>query len=189
MKLIKQAFMDKKIVDVNGYGFVINPLTEQIPFTSSALLKEASVELAKQVPKETTKLVTEEDKGAILVAGVSLEMGLPFGMARWSPNGLNDQIKEKLEMEYVKGEIYLSGIQKDDKVTIVDDMISTGGTLIALIKAVERTGASIVKVVCVCEKVNYNGREKVYKETGIKVESLIQIDISENKTKIVGELK
>ena len=39
-------------------------------------------------------------------------------------------------MEYANGELFLNGVKGKDKVIIVDDMISTGGTMLALIQAV-----------------------------------------------------
>lgn len=185
MQVIIEALDKKDIVPVNGYGFVINPLTEQIPCTTSNLLKETCKEIAKKIPKTTTKIVTEEDKGAILVAGVSLLTGLPFGMARWYPNGLANQIQQKFDMEYVKGDLYLNGVKKGDNVTIIDDMVSTGGTMIALIKAIEKTGANIVKIICVGEKMNYNGVKKIKQETGYDITTLIKIDVSGKKSKVV----
>ena len=173
------------LLTVNERQFILNPLTEQVPFTSSELLKDACEELSKLIPLETTKLVTEEDKGAILVAGVSLMTGLPFGMARWYPNQLTSQAKEPFVMEYVSTNLYLNGVEKGDKVTIVDDMISTGGTLVALIKSIRKTGAQIQGVICVAEKLGYGGREKVFKETGIEVQTLVTVDVSGKRSKVL----
>ncbi|MEK6920385.1 MAG: phosphoribosyltransferase family protein, partial [Nanoarchaeota archaeon] len=151
MSVVQEAFADKEIVQMSGYQFVINPLTEQIPCTTAELLQEVTKEIAAKIPKETTKLLTEEEKGAILVAATSLATKIPFGLARWTANGLVDQISVPFEMEYTRGTLYLNGVEKKDKVTIIEDMVSTGGTLVALIQAVEKAGAIIVKIITVAE--------------------------------------
>ena len=86
-QILIDAFDDQPLIQFNEYKFLINPLTEQIPATSAALLKAASEWLVEAGDYSTAnKIVGEEDKGAILVAGVSLATGLPFGMARWYRN-------------------------------------------------------------------------------------------------------
>ncbi len=186
MKEIIKALDNQPIVQINGYGFIINPLTEQIPATSAELLKDACHELAECVDKtRTTKLVAEEDKGAILLAGVSWITGLPFGIARWQPNGLSSQIKQSFKMEYKHGDIYLNGIEPKDKVTIIDDMVSTGGTIIALIKTIEKIGAEIIDIICVAEKMNYGGVSSIKKNTGYNVKTLLKIDVGGEKSKII----
>lgn len=189
MKIISDAFDNKQLVDVGKYKFVINPLTEQVPCTDADLLRAACEECARNIdPTRTTKLVTEEDKGAILLAGVSLITGLPFGMARWQPNGLGDQIPQTFNMEYAEGNLWLSGIAKGDQVTVIDDMLSTGGTLIALIKTIEKAGAFIVDIICVAEKINYGAKKRIKDETGYDVTTLVKVDVWQWKlSKVIVE--
>jgi adenine phosphoribosyltransferase len=52
---------------------------------------------------------------------------------------------------YSKGELYLNGISPGDRVVIVDDVISTGGTLKALLAALDRAGAEVTDV-CIAIK-------------------------------------
>ncbi|MCX6687875.1 MAG: phosphoribosyltransferase family protein, partial [Methanoregula sp.] len=47
---------------------------------------------------------------------------------------------------YSKGELYLNGIRKGDRVVIIDDVVSTGGTMPALLQALEIAGADVVDV-------------------------------------------
>lgn len=184
--LVIQSFDNQPLVHFEGYRFIINPLTEQIPATSAELLQAATnwlIEVGNF--KQASKIVGEEDKGGILVASTSLATGLPFGMARWYPSGLEGQVAVDFDMEYTSGKLFLNGINKEDQVIIVDDMISTGGTMLALIKAVQSARAKIVDIVCVAEKVEYGGVEKVAKETGYKVKSLLKISTTGEKSKVI----
>ena len=131
-------------------------------------------------------MVGEEDKGGVLLAAVSMLSGLPFGIARWYPSGLEGQVQVNFDCEYTSGSIYLNGVEKGDKVYIVDDLVSTGGTLIGLVEAIRHAGAEVLGIVCVAEKVNYGGAERVRQATGIPVKSLVQIDISGAQSAVVG---
>jgi len=185
-ELVRSAFDGQPLLEVGEYKFIVNSLTEQIPATSEALLRAASSWLVEAGNfEQATKIAGEEDKGAILVAATALETGLPFGMARWYPSGLVGQVGVDFEMEYTSGQLFLNGIEKEDRVIIVDDMISTGGTMVALIAAIEVVGAAIVDIVCVAGKMDYCGVERVKEETGYKVKTLLNVSVSGARSKVI----
>jgi len=185
-QVVIKAFDNQPLVQFNEYKFLINPLTEQIPATSAPLLQAASEWLVEAGDfSQVNKIVGEEDKGAILVAGTSLATGLPFGMARWYPAGLEGQVSVAFEMEYASGELFLNGVEDGDKVVIVDDMISTGGTMLALIEAVRLAGAEIMDIVCVAEKVEYGGVQRIADITGYSVKTLLKISVSGERSKVI----
>ncbi|MHA1969944.1 MAG: adenine phosphoribosyltransferase, partial [Candidatus Hodarchaeales archaeon] len=142
-ELLRASLDNKPLFIVNNYKFILNPLTEQVPATTSELLEAAAKALVEKMEgKKYDKIITEEDKGGILVAAVSLLSGLPFGMARWYPNQLASQISSIFSCEYIdKGTLYICGIESGDRVCIIDDIISTGGTIIGMIKAMQEIGA------------------------------------------------
>ena len=184
--IVEQAFDDQPLIPFGEYQFLLNPLTEQIPATSSELLQAATAWLMEVGNfQAATKIAGEEDKGAILVASTSLASGLPFGMARWYPAGLEGQVGVDFEMEYASGSLYLNGIERDDQVIIVDDMISTGGTMLAMIEAVRKADADIVDIVCVAEKVDYGGVKRIEEETGYSVKTLLKISVSGERSKVL----
>lgn len=186
-ELLRAAFDNKPLLPFGKYKFLVNPLTEQIPATTPELLR-ATTQCLVEVGdfQKATKIAGEEDKGAILVASTSLETGLPFGMARWYPSGLDGQVGVDFEMEYASGRLFLNGIEKGDQIIIVDDMISTGGTMLALIEAVEKAEASIVDIVCVAEKVEYRGVERIRKDTGYLVKTLLQVSVSGERSEVLN---
>ena len=108
-------------------------------------------------------------------------------MVRWVPNQLATQVSEIFSCEYVKeGTLYLSGIEKNDRVVIIDDIISTGGTLIGIIKTLKKIEAEIVDIIVLAEKIDYNGVDRVKKMTGLDVRSLIKISVSGARSKVVS---
>lgn len=184
--LVIKAFDDQPLIRFGKYKFLINPLTEQIPATSAELLQAATDWIVAEGDfSQATKIAGEEDKGAILVAATSLATTLPFGLARWYPAGLEGQIPVDFDMEYTSGQLFLNGIEKDDKVIIVDDMISTGGTMLALIEAVQLAKGRIVDIVCVAEKLEYKGVQRIANETGYLVKTLLKISISGERSKVI----
>ena len=188
-QLVVQAFEGKPLIQFEAYKFLVNPLTEQIPATSAELLRVAAAWIVAEGKfGGANKIVGEEDKGAILVASTSLATGLPFGMARWYPAGLEGQISVDFEMEYASGQLYLNGVEENDQVIIVDDMISTGGTMLALIEAVQQAKAEIIDIVCVAEKIEYGGVKRIADQTDFKVKTLIKISVEGEYSKVIETL-
>ena len=186
MNLLEQAFHNQPLVTVGKYQFILNSLTEQVPATSPELLREAAARvLAVANLDGVNKLVGEEDRGAILVAAVSLQANLPLALARWNPSGVPGQIAVDFAMEYAQGTLFLNGIERGDHVLIVDDLISTGGTLIALIRAVQQARAKIRDVICVAEKIDYGGVARVQAETGIVVKTLVKISVTGERSCVI----
>ena len=185
--LVQAAFDNKPLLPFGNYNFLVNPLTEQIPATTAELLQATSQWLVEAGDfHKANKIAGEEDKGAILVAATALQTGLPFGMARWYPAGLDGQIGVNFEMEYASGQIFLNGVEKGDQVIIVDDMVSTGGTMLALIEAVDKAKASIVDIICVAEKVEYQGVKRILDKTGYAVKTLVKVSVSGDRSKILN---
>lgn len=184
--LVQASFDNKPLLPVGDFKFLVNPLTEQIPATTAELLQATTKWLVEVGNfRAATKIAGEEDKGAILVASTALETGLPFGMARWYPSGLEGQVGVDFKMEYASGQLFLNGIEKGDQVIIVDDMISTGGTMLALIEAVLNTDATIVDIICVAEKIEYRGVDRIREETGFQVKTLLQVSVSGERSKVI----
>ena len=179
-KILRSALDKKPLFQVNNFNFILNPLTEQVPATTSQLLEAAAKALIDYMKIDKyDKLITEEDKGAILVAAVSLISRLPFGIARWYPNQLADQVSSIFSCEYIsQGTLYICGINCGDRVCIIDDIISTGGTIIGMIKALQDLGAKIVDIIVIGEKIEYNGVNNVLKETGFQVQTILKISVA-----------
>jgi adenine/guanine phosphoribosyltransferase-like PRPP-binding protein len=187
MDIVRDAFHDRPLQWVKGKRFLVNPLTNQMPATAPQLLREAAKMILRVGDWERAdKIVGEEDRGAILVAAVSLASGLPLGMARWQPSGIQDQLWVDFDCEYTKGRLYLNGVDEDDKVLIVDDMISTGGTVLALIHLVRMAPAEIVDAICLAEKVEYGGVERVKRETGIQVKTIVRVSVAGSRSEVLN---
>jgi adenine/guanine phosphoribosyltransferase-like PRPP-binding protein len=185
LDLLIACFNDREIIEINNRGFIVNPLTEQIPAATPELLHSACEAILKVTDNNFDKVVGEEDKGGIIVAGVALLARKPFGMLRWYPSGLPGQVEVPFTNEYTEGMLYLNGVDKGDRVLIVDDMISTGGTMLGIITAVHKAGAEIADIVCVGEKVNYNGVDLIRKKTGYIPKTIIKIDVSGKRSRVL----
>lgn len=166
------------VIKTGDHYTTVNELTDQVPATRPEILRAAVSALLSAGPFGGNKLLCEEDKGAVLAGGVSLGSDLPLAMARWYPYALPGGIEVPIQMEYFAGTLYVNGVESGDEIVIIDDTLSTGGTIIALAEAVARVGAKVVEVRVVVEKIDNDGRERVEKMLNVTVLAVIGISIS-----------
>ena len=98
------------------------------------------------------------------VAAVSFEKGSPIKafMVRKEP-------KKHGKKKWIEGPL-----KEGDKVIIIDDVITTGGSIIDAIKKVEEFGCRVVKVVALVDRLE-GGRQNLEKD-GYELESLFRAD-------------
>jgi len=98
--------------------------------------------------KKPTKLVCIEARGFVFGAALSDRLKLGFIPARKPGKLPYKTISEEYELEYGTDrlEIHMDAIEKGDKVVIVDDLLATGGTMLAVCKLVEQLGGEVVGI-------------------------------------------
>ncbi|MFC6339301.1 adenine phosphoribosyltransferase [Pseudomonas sp. CCM 7891] len=185
--LLKEIYKNAKVVNSGKALTTVNEFTDQLPALRPEVLLEVAYKVIKLMDFTADKIVTEEDKGAPLATAVSILTGIPMAMARWYPYSL-DSVNESvvsISSEYFEGKMYLNGVQPGDRITVIDDTLSTGGAVISLIEAIRNCGGKVVDIICVVEKIQNGGANKVFKETGINVKTIMKIMVSKEGVEVV----
>lgn len=85
--------------------------------------------------------------------------------------------KQSYSTEYSTDAIELDSsllkFTKRKNVLVVDDLIATGGTLIAAVKLLDSVGATVIGAATLLELTGLNGRAQLYKQTGVTLFNLI----------------
>lgn len=183
-KIIKKSFENIPIVKKGEYSYVIHPLTDGIPLIKPDLLEEVVNEMYKRVSKKQPfdRIVTMEAMGIPFATSLSLKTGIPFTIIRKRNYGLPGEISVEQVTGYSKSKLYINGLKKDDKIIIVDDVLSTGGTLRAVLSVFKKIGVIVKGVFIAVNK----GEEanKIKKEYNIDIDILIDIEVKNNKVVI-----
>lgn len=186
MKHIIKAFHNSPLVPVKDRNFMINSLIDQDPATPPELLREVVEELTKITDiSKATKIFGEEDRGGFLAALMAYEHNLPLAMVKWNPSGLEGQVCIDFRNAYTHGKMYANGLEPNDKVLLVEDLVDSGGTIIGMLKMLQKEKIEVVDVIVVAEKVEYKGIEAIKKATGVDVKTLIKFSSTGDKSKVV----
>ena len=114
-----------------------------------------------------------------LIVPLSLRTGIPYSIVRKRKYGLPGEVQITQVTGYSNGGMYINGIRKGDRIVLLDDVISTGGTLRSLIDAFDKMGVNIVDIMVAIEK--GNGKEKLERDTGRKIRTLVKVEVRDGK--------
>ncbi|MDA0348107.1 MAG: adenine phosphoribosyltransferase [Verrucomicrobia bacterium] len=119
-------------------------------------------------------------RGFVIGGAVANQMNLPFVLVRKKGKLPFETVSEDYSLEYGKGtiEVHVDSVQKNERIAIVDDLIATGGTLLAASKLFQRLGAEVVEVTAVIDLPELGG-SKALKAANLNVMSLIEFSESE----------
>ncbi len=121
-----------------------------------------------------TKVVGAEARGFIVGAPVAVALGAGFVPARKPGKLPRATYAATYELEYGSDalEIHQDALTPDDVVLIVDDLVATGGTVRAVVKMTEGTGATLAGMGFFLELAFLNPREVIAEATDAEVFSL-----------------
>ena len=184
LKHLEKSLYEAPIVKKGDYDYVIHPITDGVPYITPELLKEVTDEMKKHIKKcgKFDRIVTMEAMGIPLATSLSLDLGIPFTIIRKRQYGLPGEVSVEQVTGYSKSKMYINGLKKGDTIILVDDVLSTGGTLKAVLYVLKEIGV-IVKGVFIAV---YKGtcKEEITKAFGVPITTIVNIDIIKGKVLI-----
>jgi len=129
------------------------------------------------------KIVTMEAMGIPLATIVSLNMNIPFTIIRKRKYDFPDEVSVEQATGYSNSKLYINGLTKGDKIVIVDDMLSTGGTLRAVLTVLKKMGVVIKGVVIAVNKGNV--AKEIMDESNVSITTLVNIDVIDGRVAII----
>ena len=184
LKGFKESFQNVPIVSKGKYQYVIHPITDGVPEITPELLREITYEMKHRIQKlgKIDKIVTMEAMGIPVATALSLRMGIPFTIIRKREYGLPNEVSVEQVTGYSKSKLFINGLEKSDRVIIVDDVLSTGGTLGAVLSVFKKMGVLVKGVFIAVDK----GKcaEEIGEEFNVQIHTLVKIDVVDGKVVI-----
>lgn len=175
----KRSLEESRIIRMGSYDYIVSPLTDGIPRVDPAILREVLDGVLAIGDFRCGLLLAPEAMGIPLVAPLSLELSIPFGVVRKRGYGLPGEVNVNQVTGYSKGDMFINGVMKGERVVVIDDIISTGGTLRAIIKALLSMGVELVDVIAIIEK--SGGKGQLEKELGIRIKTLVKVEVQDGR--------
>ncbi len=151
---IINSLKESPIVERGGYHYFVHPLTNGIPSCDPKMLEEIVDWMKDEGNMHCDLILAPESMGIPYAVLLSAKTGIPYSIVRKVSFGFESEIELTQRTGYSKSNMYVNGVREGMRVVIVDDVVSTGGTLNAIVDAVRSVGASVVDVLIAINKDN-----------------------------------
>jgi len=175
LEKLRASLAECPVVRFGDYEYFVHPITDGIPLGRPDVLAEVVEEIVRVGDWDCDKITTAESMGFPLAAAVSLQTGKPYVFMRKRQYGLPGEVSVAQVTGYGKANLFVNNVRAGDRVVFVDDVISTGGTLRAIIQALRSIGAHVTDVIVVFEKTRE--KERFERELGIRIKTLMKVDV------------
>ncbi len=184
LERLKRSLLEAPVFKRGEYNYFIHPITDGVPEIRADLLREVAAQIVRMADLEADKIVTVESMGIPIGTALSLISDIPLVIIRKRKYGMPGEVEVSQVTGYSRSQLFLNGIKKGDRVVIVDDVISTGGTLLAVLKSLEVAGASVKDIVVVVKR--GEGVQRLRSE-GYSVKTMVDVEVDEKRVTEVRE--
>jgi adenine phosphoribosyltransferase len=152
----------RDIPDFPKKGILFKDITTLLK--DAAAFRQAIDVLVERVrPYEADVVIGMESRGFIFAAPVAYLLNVGFVPVRKLGKLPGPVISTEYDLEYGTNtlELHNDGVERGQRVLIIDDLLATGGTVSATIDLVERLGGIVTAVAFLVELTELNGRERL----------------------------
>lgn len=165
--------LKESVRSIPGYpkeGVIFRDVTTLLK--DGKLFKEAIDKIAEKIDYDFDKVIGIEARGFIIGAPLAYKFEKGFIPVRKPGKLPSKKISMEYDLEYGTDsiEMHIDGINKGEKIIIVDDLLATGGTSRAAIKLVESLGGIVQSLLFLVELDDLKGRDIL---KGYKIDSIL----------------
>ena len=185
LTILQDSLRGAPIIWKGEYPYFIHPISDGIPRMEAEVLRATRDLIVSMVDwSQIALIVSVEAMGLPLLAAVGEATGKPTVVIRKRSYGMEGEVRVDVSTGYSSSTAYINDISSGERILVVDDVISTGGTLEPLLESLEGMGAVLQEVIVAIEK--GDGRERLSEERPEwPIRTLARIDIVDGKVEIV----
>tara|TARA_B100000287_G_scaffold124366_3_gene116352 strand:+ start:775 stop:1353 length:579 start_codon:yes stop_codon:yes gene_type:complete len=183
--VLQDSLRGAPIIWKGDYPYFIHPISDGIPRMKAEVLRATRDLIVEMVDWSMVDLIVSvEAMGLPLLAAVGEATGKPTVVIRKRSYGMEGEVRVDVSTGYSESSAFINDISPGERILVVDDVISTGGTLEPLLDALEDIGAILQDVIVAIEK--GDGRERLASERpDWPIRTLARIEIVDGKVEIV----
>ena len=185
LTVLQDSLRGSPIIWKGEYPYFIHPISDGIPRMDADVLRATRDLIVEMVDWSNIDLIVSvEAMGLPLLATVGDATGKPTVVIRKRQYGMEGEVRVDVATGYSQSSTYINDIKPGERILIVDDVISTGGTLEPILETLEKMGVILQDIVIAIEK--GEGRERLARERpDWPIRTLARIDIIDGKVEIL----
>jgi adenine phosphoribosyltransferase len=182
MDQLRQSLLDAPIIEKGDYEYFVHPISDGVPMLEPGLLREIVIRIIRKANiEDVDKIVTPAAMGIHISTAVSLMTDIPLVVIRKREYGLDGEVALSQQTGYSDNEMYINDVVAGDRVLVLDDVLSTGGTMKAVLGALDGIGADVADVVAVIKKAGPNKLD----DGDHEVKTLINVTVEDGEVVVV----
>ena len=140
MNRLTESLEETPIIEKEGYHYFVHPISDGVPMLRPELMREIVIRIIRKADlADVDKIVAPEAMGIHISTAVSLMTDIPLVVVRKRGYGLDGEVSLSKATGYEESNLYINDVDEGDRLLVLDDVLSTGGTLSALLPALEDT--------------------------------------------------
>jgi len=130
--------------------------------------------IQRYIDSDITHIACIDARGFLFGSIMAYQLNLPLILVRKKGKLPGDTIHQEYTLEYGTSavEIQTDAVTSGDRVLLFDDLIATGGTLLAACTLIKKLGAEVVEAAALIDLPDLQGSTRI-QELGIPVYSLL----------------
>ncbi|MEK6975412.1 MAG: adenine phosphoribosyltransferase [Candidatus Thermoplasmatota archaeon] len=171
---------DAEVTDRQGYPYIVHPLMDGVPRVRPELVRAWTAWAWEQPPlRQADLLLAPEAMALPLVAPLCLESGIAYVVARKRVYNRPGEKALAAKTGYGLSSLYVNDVRPGDRVLVVDDVLSTGSTLDALLGAVRDCGATPMGALVFLDK--GDARKTLETKHGVPILAMRSVHVESGK--------
>ena len=169
----------RPVVDFPKPGVIFRDITPLFQ-SPRALRMVADSFIQRYVEADFSHIGAMDARGFLIGSIIAYELNKPLILFHKQGKLPADVLSESYQTEYgeAKLEVHADSLCEGDKVLIFDDLIATGGTLLAAAQLVRRMGASIIEAAAIIDLPELGGSQKL-QDSGIATFALTTFSLTD----------
>jgi len=179
MSRMEEEYLNSSVVMKGDYPYFINAISDGNPPVTKELMDEFVDRVLEKTDIDCDVILAPEAMAIQYATALTVRTGVPFQIIRKRKQGLPGEIVFDQSTGYSKSQMYINFLKSGTRVVIVDDVLSTGGTMRAIVNELRRNGIIVEKAIIVLNK--SNDAQSLAKELGIELVTLLDVAVKDGK--------
>ncbi len=130
--------------------------------------------IQRYIDSEITHIASIDARGFLIASIVAYQLNIPLVLVRKKGKLPGETVYEEYKLEYgtASVEMQIDAVADGDKVLVFDDLIATGGTVLAACSLIKQLGGEVVEAAALIDLPDLQGSARI-QDAGVPVHALM----------------
>ncbi|MBE9399684.1 adenine phosphoribosyltransferase [Pontibacterium sp. N1Y112] len=130
--------------------------------------------IQRYIDSEITHIASIDARGFLIASIVAYQLNIPLVLVRKKGKLPGETVYEEYKLEYgtASVEMQIDAVTDGDKVLVFDDLIATGGTVLAACSLIKQLGGEVIEAAALIDLPDLQGSARI-QDAGVPVHALM----------------